>query len=143
MQLKPLLSMAKKVFHSELNFFEKKEKKQKNSKNIKKKGRDIACQTSLCSVLSLSLNIYYQHCKIRKGFQCFFQPIYNNNNMYGKEKIRKSKKKLQNFKKKTKKKYVFTKASSPQYVPNAILRHNMFLFQGTMIPMYCNICILM
>ena len=62
--------------------------------------------------------------------------------MYGKEKIRKSKKKLQNFKKKLKK-YVFTKASSPQYVPNAILRHNMFLFQGTMIPMYCNICILM
>ena len=96
MQLKPLLSMAKKVFHSELNFFEKKrkksKKKQKNSKNFKKKGRDIACQTSLCSVLSLSLNIYYQHCKIRKGFQCFFQPIYNNNNMYGKEKIRKSKK---------------------------------------------------
>ena len=40
MQLKPLLSMAKKVFHSELNFFEKKErnqKKTKNSKNFKKK----------------------------------------------------------------------------------------------------------
>ena len=137
--------MAKKVFHSELNFFEKKERNQKKTKKFKKfqkKGRDIACQTSLCSVLSLSLNIYYQHCKIRKGFQCFFQPIYNNNNMYGKEKIRKSKK-ITKFQKKTKKKYVFTKASSPQYVPNAILRHNMFLFQGTMIPMYCNICILM
>ena len=106
MQLKPLLSMAKKVFHSELNFFEKKERNQKKKQKIQKiskKGRDIACQTSLCSVLYLSLNIYYQHCKIRKGFQCFFQPIYNNNNMYGKEKIRKSKKKLQNFKKKLKK----------------------------------------
>ena len=103
MQLKPLLSMAKKVFHSELNFLKKKKEIKKKQKKIqkisKKKGRDIACQTSLCSVLSLSLNIYYQHCKIRKGFQCFFQPIYNNNNMYGKEKIRKSKKKLQNFKK--------------------------------------------
>ena len=32
MQLKPLLSMAKKVFHSELNFFEKKRKKSKKKK---------------------------------------------------------------------------------------------------------------
>ena len=36
MQLKPLLSMAKKVFHSELNFFfEKKERNQKKTKNSK------------------------------------------------------------------------------------------------------------
>ena len=36
MQLKPLLSMAKKVFHSELNFFEKKERNQKKTKKFKK-----------------------------------------------------------------------------------------------------------
>ena len=36
MQLKPLLSMAKKVFHSELNFFEKKRKKSKKNKKIQK-----------------------------------------------------------------------------------------------------------
>ena len=36
MQLKPLLSMAKKVFHSELNFFEKKRKKSKKNKKFKK-----------------------------------------------------------------------------------------------------------
>ena len=37
MQLKPLLSMAKKVFHSELNFFlKKKERNQKKTKKFKK-----------------------------------------------------------------------------------------------------------
>ena len=36
MQLKPLLSMAKKVFHSELNFFLKKKKEIKKKQKIQK-----------------------------------------------------------------------------------------------------------
>ena len=56
MQLKPLLSMAKKVFHSELNFFEKKrkksKKKQKNSKNFKKRTGHSLSNIIMFSIIS-------------------------------------------------------------------------------------------